>query len=100
LDPPWEQNLYPKDNEIHNFGRHLPALHCHAFSFSYIHLVSEKIFFKKLVILTLFAPPKRPQEARNLKFTIYAPLVPKMHHTKFEKNWRRGYQEEVRNVQC
>jgi hypothetical protein len=36
--------------------------------------------------------------AGNLKFTIYAPLVPKMHHTKFEKNWSSGYQE-FKNVQ-
>jgi hypothetical protein len=44
--PPWEQNPYHEDNEIHNFGRHHPALHRHAFSFSYIHVVSEKkIFF-------------------------------------------------------
>jgi hypothetical protein len=34
----------------------------------------------------------------NLKFTIYVPLVPKMHHIKFEKNWSSGYQE-VKNVQ-
>jgi hypothetical protein len=34
LAPPWGQNLYPEDNEINNFGRGLPALHYHAFSFS------------------------------------------------------------------
>jgi hypothetical protein len=34
-----------------------------------------------------------------LKFTIYVPLVPKIHHIKFEKNWSSGYQEEVKNVQ-
>jgi hypothetical protein len=49
--------------------------------------------------LTLFAPPHRPQGgAGNLKFTIYAPLVPKIHYTKFEKNWSNGYQGEVKNV--
>jgi hypothetical protein len=37
--------------------------------------------------------------AGNLKFTIYVPLVPKIHHIKFEKNWSNGYQEEVKNVQ-
>jgi hypothetical protein len=42
--------------------------------------------------------PIGPRRAGNLKFTIYAPLVPKMHHTKFEKNWSSGYQE-VKNVQ-
>jgi hypothetical protein len=40
-------SLYPKDNEIHSFGRHIPALQHHAFSFSYVHVhvhvVSEKI---------------------------------------------------------
>jgi hypothetical protein len=32
--PALGQNLYPKDNEIHNFGRHIPALHHHALSSS------------------------------------------------------------------
>jgi hypothetical protein len=39
-----------------------------------------------------------PRGAGNPKFTIYTPLVPKMHHIKFEKNWSSGYQE-VKNVQ-
>jgi hypothetical protein len=44
--------------------------------------------------------PKGPSGAGNLKFTIYAPLVPKMHHIKFEKNWSSGYMyHEVKNVQ-
>ena len=42
--------------------------------------------------------PKGPRGAGNPKFTIYARLVPKMHHIKFEKNWSSGYQE-VKNVQ-
>jgi hypothetical protein len=37
--------------------------------------------------------PIGPWGAGNLKFTIYAPLVPKMHHIKFEKNWSSGYQK-------
>jgi hypothetical protein len=43
--------------------------------------------------------PKAPggQETCQ-RFTIYALLVPKMHHIKFEKNWSSGYQE-VKNVQ-
>jgi hypothetical protein len=61
LAPPWGQNLYPEVNEIHSFGRGLPALHHHAFSFSYIHVVSEKIFFLNWSILTLFALPQRPK---------------------------------------
>jgi hypothetical protein len=36
--------------------------------------------------------PKGPRGSGNLKFTIYALLVPKMHHIKFEKNWSSGYQ--------
>ena len=40
-----------------------------------------------------------PGGSGNLKFTIYAPFVPKMHQIKFEKNWSSGYQEEVKNVQ-
>jgi hypothetical protein len=98
LTPPWGQNLYPKDNEMHNFGRHIPVLHHHAFRFFfffYIHVVSEDFFFK-LSNLTLFAPP---QGVGNLKFTIYAPLVPKIHHIKYEKSWSSGYQDEVKNVQ-
>ena len=39
-----------------------------------------------------------PQGVKKIKFTIYAFLVPKMHHMKFEKNWSSGYQE-VKNVQ-
>jgi hypothetical protein len=42
--------------------------------------------------LTFSAPPQRPQGAGHLKFTIYTPLVPKIHHTKFEENWSSGYQ--------
>jgi hypothetical protein len=40
-----------------------------------------------------------PQQAGNLKFTMYVPLVQKMHHIKFEKNWSSGYQVEVKNLQ-
>jgi hypothetical protein len=100
LAPPWGQNLYPKDNEIHNFGRGLPALHHHALSFSYIHVVSEKIFFfKNWSILTLFAPPQRPQEGRISEINNLCPLFPKMYHIEFEKNWSSGYQEEAKIVQ-
>jgi hypothetical protein len=49
--------------------------------------------------LTLFALPKGPRVVGNLNFTIYVPLVPKMHYIKFEKNWSSGYQEGVKNVQ-
>jgi hypothetical protein len=41
---------------------------------------------------------KGPRESGNLKFTIYALVVPKMHHIKFEKNWSSGYQV-VKNMQ-
>jgi hypothetical protein len=79
-------NLYPEDNEIHKFSRRLPVLHHHAFSLSYIRVISQKkIFFKKRSILTLFAPLQRPQGGRK----------PEIHnHTKFEKNWSSGYQEK------
>jgi hypothetical protein len=49
--------------------------------------------------LTLFAPPQRPQGGRKPEFKIYVPLVQKMLHIKFEKNWRSGYQVEVKNLQ-
>jgi hypothetical protein len=66
LAPPWWQNLYPEDNKIHKFSRGLPALHHHAFSFSYIHVVSEKIsFLKKWSILALFALPHRPKGGKK-----------------------------------
>ena len=53
-----------------------------------------------MVTFERFLPrPQGPRGARDLKFTIYVPLVPKMLHTKFEKNWTGGYQEEVKNVQ-
>jgi hypothetical protein len=64
LAPPWEQNLCLESNEIHNFGRGLPVLHHYAFSFSYIHVVEEKVifcFFFKLVNFHTFYPaPKTP----------------------------------------
>jgi hypothetical protein len=43
--------------------------------------------------------PKGSRGAGNLKFTIYVPLVIKIHHIKFENNWSSGYQEEVKNVE-
>jgi hypothetical protein len=77
LTPPWGQNLYPKDYEIHNFGRHIPALHHHAFRSSYIHVVSEEDFFKNWSILTLFAPPHGPQESRKPEIHNLCPPCPK-----------------------
>jgi hypothetical protein len=47
-------NLYPEGNKIHNFDRGLPALHHHAVSFSYIHVVAEKNIFKKMVNFDTF----------------------------------------------
>jgi hypothetical protein len=62
LGPASGQNLYPEDNEIHNFNTSLPALHHHAFSFSYILVVSEEDFFKNWSILTFLCPaPKEPE---------------------------------------
>jgi hypothetical protein len=40
--------------------------------------------------------PTGPRGTGNLKFTNYVPLVQKMRHIKFEKNWSSGYQEEVK----
>ena len=34
--------------------------------------------------------PNAPGGSEKIKFTIYALLVPKMHHIKFEKNWSSG----------
>ena len=87
------QNLYPRDHQIYNFGRGLPALHHYAFSFSQTCVVVKKKIFENW---SLFAPTPRPRGAKDLKFTIYVPLIPKMLHTKFEKNWTSSYQEEVK----
>jgi hypothetical protein len=43
-------------------------------------------------------PKCRGAGAGNLKFTINVPLAPKTHYTKFEKNSKSGYQEEIKNV--
>ena len=86
---------YPGDHQIYNFGRGLPALHHYAVSFSQACVVVKKIFEN----WSLLPRPQGPRGARDLKFTIYVPLVPKKLHTKFEKNWTSSYQEEVKNVQ-
>ena len=54
FDPALGAKPLPKENEIHNFGRHIPALHHCAFSFSYIHVVSEEDLKKKLVNFDTF----------------------------------------------
>jgi hypothetical protein len=97
--PTLGQNVNPRDNEIHNFGRGLPVLHRHAFSVSCIYVVSEKNIFLIIGQFWHILPhPTEPNVAKQLKFTIYVPLVPDMHHTKFKKNWSSGYQEAVKNV--
>jgi hypothetical protein len=50
------QNLYPSDNEKQNFGRGLPALHHHAFSFSSTCAVVEKKIFENWSHLRSFCP--------------------------------------------
>jgi hypothetical protein len=61
----WGQNLYPKDNEIHNFGRDLPALHHHAFSLIVLHTCSfrEEDFFLRIGQFWHILP--RPTEPRG-----------------------------------
>jgi hypothetical protein len=62
LAPPWGQNLCPGGHEIHNFGRGLPALHHHAFSFSCTSVVVEKMIFENWSIFGSFCPaPKAPR---------------------------------------
>jgi hypothetical protein len=73
---PWGQNLYPEDNEIHNFGRSLPALHHHAFSFSYIHVVSEKNIFYQLVNFDTFCPAPKPKGVRKPEIHNLCPPCP------------------------
>jgi hypothetical protein len=62
----------PEEIEIHNFGRGLPA-----FSFSYIHVVSEKNFFLNSSILTLFDPPERPLGGKKPEIHNLCPPCPK-----------------------
>lgn len=33
-----------------------------------------------------------------IKFSMYVPLTPNLHHTKIRKNWPRSFYEEVQNV--
>ena len=76
----------------------LPYITMHLISLRHVRLSRRR--FWKLVPFGQFLPhPQGPRGARDLKFTIYVPLVPKMLHTKFEKNWTSSYQEEVENVQ-
>jgi hypothetical protein len=56
LAPPWGQSRYPEDYKFHNFGGGLPALHHHAFSFSFTCAVVEKKIFKNWSILGSFCP--------------------------------------------
>ena len=79
FDPALGTKPLPKENEIHNFGRHIPPLHHCAFSFSYIHVVSEEVFFFFLnwLILTLFAPPHGAQGGRKPEFHNLCPPCPK-----------------------
>ena len=78
FDPALGAKPLPKENEIHNFGRHIPALHHRAFSFSYIHLVSSEDFFlKNWSILTLFTLPHGPQGGRKPEIHNLYPPCPK-----------------------
>ena len=56
MAPPWGQSHYPEDYKFHNFGRGLPALHHHAFGFSFTCAVVEKKIFEKWSILGSFCP--------------------------------------------
>jgi hypothetical protein len=74
-----------------------------AFLLSTMHLVflalcvvSEKNFFFRLVNFFTFCPTPRGA-ARSPEMHNLCPLVVKMYHTEFEKNWS-SYQEVI-NVQ-
>lgn len=57
------------------------------------------IVVKVFLFLAVFAPSLRLLAYTGvLKSTFKVPLVPTMHHTKFEKNSKDSYQED-RNVQ-
>jgi hypothetical protein len=76
--PTLGQNLYPKDDEIHNFSKGLPSLHHHAFSFSYIHVVSEKkIFFLKMANFDTFRPAPWAPGGRKPEIHNLCPTCPK-----------------------
>ena len=56
LTPPWGQNPYPGDHQIHNFGKGIPALHHYAFGFSQTCAVVKKKIFENWSLLGTFCP--------------------------------------------
>ena len=56
----------PGDNEIDNFGRGLPALHCHAFL---THMQFQRKI-KKIGYFPHICPIPRPKGTGVLKFTM------------------------------
>jgi hypothetical protein len=75
--PTLGENLYTGDNESHNFDRDLPALYRHAFIFSYIHVVSEKKIFQKLVNFDTFCPAPKAPGGRKPEINNLCPPCPK-----------------------
>ena len=67
--PPGGQNPYPRDHQIYNFGRGLPALHhYHLVSLRHVRLLRRR-FLKICHFWAVFAPPPRPQGCK--RFEIY-----------------------------
>ena len=106
--PPWGQNLNPRDNEKHNFGRGLPALHHHAFSFSSTCAVVEKKIFGNWSNLSSFCPAlKAPggQGSWNSQFLLIHNFCSPSPIDGLCQNWLKLVQrfqrswQEVRSVQ-
>jgi hypothetical protein len=75
LAPPWGQKRYPEDYEFHNFGRGLPALHHHAFSFSSTSAVVENIS-ENWSILGSFCHALNALDDKDHEIHIFVPLHP------------------------
>ena len=82
LAPPWGQNPYPGDHQIYNFGRGLPALHHHAFSFSQACAVIKKKIFEYWSLLGSFCPAPRAPGCK--RFEIYNLCAPCPKNTSYQ----------------
>jgi hypothetical protein len=69
---PWGQNLYPEDNEIHNFGRRILALHHNAFSSSDMCSFRADFFWGHF-FFSPFALPRAPG-GRSPEIHTFCPL--------------------------
>jgi hypothetical protein len=100
-DQAWGLNLYSRDHNtfIYDFGRGLPALHNHVFSFYYKWAVLENSFENWLPFGSFNPIPgatgDRDPEIHNLPLPC-----PKMLYTKFEKIGLIVFNKRLRMFHC